>query len=357
MRVGSLFRSIWDVVLSLPFPELKVFVKDFLLCPHRESIATFMSAIFTLDSFADGLAGSLGGMSAITTFYPLNMIRTRLQTSDISQKEKTIHQVITEILQEDGPAGLFKGWWGQIVALGTSNFVYFYTYQILKVWQQRRTGHKIGPVVNLAVGVVAGVVNVLVTSPLWCICTRLAVQAKQNQTRVAVVDRSGTPTTRNTAPYKGMVDGLIRCYQSEGIPGLWSGVGTNLILVCNPTLHFFVYERVRHIFERKSHRRGSPITSLEFFCIGAIAKAVATVFTYPIQVAQSQLRNDRKNDQGQQKYNGTVDCLNKIYNIGGVRGLFRGITAKLWQTVLTAAFQFMSKTRLFGRCWQGGGRY
>ena len=77
--------------------------------------------------------------------------------------------------------------------------------------------------------------------------------------------------------------------------------------------------------------------------MGAIAKAIATVFTYPVQVAQSQLRNDKK-----KIYNGTVDCITKIYRIGGITGLFRGINAKLWQTVLTAAFQFMTYEKLRG---------
>jgi hypothetical protein len=40
-------------------------------------------------------------------------------------------------------------------------------------------------------------------------------------------------------------------------------------------------------------RRGYGITSVEFFVMGAIAKAVATVLTYPLQIAQSKLRADK----------------------------------------------------------------
>ena len=85
-------------------------------------------------------------------------------------------------------------------------------------------------------------------------------------------------------PYKGMIDGLTRCYQEEGLAGLWKGVGPNLMLVSNPTIHFFVYERVRIVMARIAETRKSPLTSLEFFIMGAIAKAAATVFTYPVQV-------------------------------------------------------------------------
>lgn len=60
-------------------------------------------------------------------------------------------------------------------------------------------------------------------------------------------------------------------------------------------------ERLRAPMVKIAERRGSPITSFEFFVMGAIAKAVATVFTYPIQVAQSRLRADRGKKDGTRK--------------------------------------------------------
>ena len=86
---------------------------------------------------------------------------------------------------------------------------------------------------------------------------------------------------------------------------------------------------------------------------GALAKAVATVVTYPLQIAQSRLRSSRVASgkskgqtagaaaaDGVPTYTGTIDCLHQLYAKDGVRGWYRGMSAKLWQTVLTAAFQF-----------------
>jgi hypothetical protein len=39
--------------------------------------------------------------------------------------------------------------------------------------------------------------------------------------------------------------------------------------------------------------RGSPITVIEFFIMGAFAKAEATYATYPLQVAQTKLRSQK----------------------------------------------------------------
>lgn len=292
-----------------------------------------LARIFTLDSFADGVAGSSGGISAISTFYPLNIVRTKLQTDDPTKKARTVTQVVTEILKEDGIPGLFTGWWGQVVALGASNFIYFYCYNMLKVIIQKKSGKTITPVMNLGVGAVAGVINVLATTPLWMVSTQLAVQAKR-------------APAKGVEPYKGMFDGLVRCYQAEGLEGLWKGLIPNLALVSNPTIHFFTYERVRIVLQEIADKRGTPINSFEFFCAGAIAKAIATVLTYPVQIAQSQLRADRKSAEGKRKYSGTIDCLSKIYTSNGIAGWYRGMIAKLWQTVLTAAFQFMTYEKL-----------
>lgn len=73
-----------------------------------------------------------------------------------------------EIIDKDGWMGMFKGnsfysrpipflqigWWSQVVALGVSNFVYFYCYNMLKVIIQKKTKMTITPFTNLAVGAV-----------------------------------------------------------------------------------------------------------------------------------------------------------------------------------------------------------
>jgi hypothetical protein len=48
---------------------------------------------------------------------------------------------------------------------------------------------------NLGVGAIAGVINVLMTTPLWMVSTQLAVQAKKQK--------------KGVEPYKGMTDGLV----------------------------------------------------------------------------------------------------------------------------------------------------
>ena len=107
----------------------------------------------------------------------------------------------------------------------------------------------------------------------------------------------------------------------------------------------------------------------EPFFLGAIAKAISTVLTYPMQLAQTMLRVQKQAEKSLQEsangndedeegyqaakskklatdatrtYKSTLDCLIQIYRRKGLQGWFAGMKTKLLQTVLTAALTFLT---------------
>ena len=266
-----------------------------------------MDQLFTYKSFIHAFSGAVGGTTAITLFYPLNLVRSKLMVSDDKKKKGTL-EVILEIIKSDGFSALYQGWWSSIVSLGASNFVYFYVYNGLKIALSRhyvRTGRpgNIGTVMNLVIASIAGVINVLLTTPLWVVGQRITVQKDKKKA------------------YAGVWDGLVRMAQEEGVGALWNGTGPSLVLVSNPTINFVVYERLREFMIHRVMARGYEITSIEFFIMGAIAKMVSTVVTYPLQIAQSRLRTYRVQASGSKPvvsdeptYSGTIDVLTKLYH-------------------------------------------
>ena len=177
--------------------------------------------------------------------------------------------------------------------------------------------------------------------------SRLATQRKKKMTHDNQSNNS-TACDKSMELYTGTFDCLRRIIKEEGVSTLWNGVYPSLILVTNPTIQFFVYEQCRRFIETVALKQKRPITALEFFMSGAIAKATATFLTYPLQLAQSQLRTLRQKIQDK-KSGGkatTVSLLSNILVTKGILGWFRGFGAKMWQTMLTAAFQFMVKEEL-----------
>ncbi|KGL81905.1 Peroxisomal membrane protein PMP34, partial [Tinamus guttatus] len=272
-----------------------------------------------------------GSMTAMTVFFPLDTARLRLQV-DEKRKSKTTPAVLLEIIKEEGLAP-YRGWFPVISSLCCSNFVYFYAFNSLKtLWvkgQHSTTGK------DLVLGVVAGVVNVLLTTPLWVVNTRLKLQGAKFRNEDIV------PTN-----YKGIVDAFHQIIRDEGVLALWNGTFPSLLLVFNPAIQFMFYEG----FKRKLLKKQLQLTSLDAFVIGAIAKAVATTLTYPLQTVQSILRYQQITNC---YFSRTLGSLkNVLYLLQqrvrrfGLMGLYKGLEAKLLQTVLTAALMFLVYEKL-----------
>ncbi|XP_069510514.1 peroxisomal membrane protein PMP34 isoform X6 [Ambystoma mexicanum] len=73
----------------------------------------------------------------MTVFYPLDTARLRLQV-DEKRKSKSTPKVLMEIMKEEGIFAPYRGWFSVISSLCCSNFVYFYTFNSLKIaWVNR----------------------------------------------------------------------------------------------------------------------------------------------------------------------------------------------------------------------------
>ncbi|ELK07988.1 Peroxisomal membrane protein PMP34 [Pteropus alecto] len=254
-----------------------------------------MASVLSYENLVHAVAGAVGSVTAMTVFFPLDTARLRLQV-DEKRKSKTTHMVLLEIIKEEGLLAPYRGWFPVISSLCCSNFVYFYTFNSLKaIWvkgQHSTTGK------DLVVGFVAGVVNVLLTTPLWVVNTRLKLQGAKFRNEDIV------PTN-----YRGIFDAFHQIVRDEGLLSLWNGTFPSLLLVFNPAIHFMFYEGLK----RQLLKKRKKLSSLDVFIIGAVAKAVATIVTYPMQTVQSILRIVR--DEGLLSlWNGTFPSLLLVFN-------------------------------------------
>ncbi|GBG31860.1 Mitochondrial substrate carrier family protein Q [Hondaea fermentalgiana] len=379
-----------------------------------------VNTLLSRTTLAHAVSGSVGSVLAMMLTYPLDRVRTMKQLSR-GGKEGGVVEVLRSILEKEGWHGLYAGLQPMLVALGASNFVYFYWFTALRAGLQylaRKSKPRgaladpNGPISNLLLASVAGTLNVLLTTPLWVAYTRLAVQMmsrskakaearakaaamtageKDNATKPAAVsEQANKADDKDAEPqYTGMLDAMRKIAERDGAASLWSGLGPSLILVSNPSVQFASYEWLKHAllkFRLKMEPTtrdlmhigevmegatedvvseavlGTELSSIEYLLLGATAKLIATVVTYPLQVAQTRLRaeaNKRKAlaadratgslsaDQEAQAAEAesqapltTLSCLRKIYHLDGIPGLFAGMEAKLLQTCLTSAFMF-----------------
>ncbi|XP_061392779.1 peroxisomal membrane protein PMP34 [Musca vetustissima] len=305
--------------------------------------ASKLSQVFTYDSWVHAMSGAAGGCIAMSTFYPLDTVRSRLQLEDPEKngEARSTMQVIKEIVLGEGFQSLYRGLGPVLQSLCISNFVYFYAFHCLKAISSGGDKKQQNALKDLMLGAVAGFINVFTTTPFWVVNTRLRMR-----------DVAGTSEEVNKY-YKSLISGLRYVAKTEGVKGLWSGTIPSLILVSNPSLQFMMYELLKRNYIK--YKGTTEVSSLGYFAIGAIAKAFATVLTYPLQLVQTKQRHrsreqnsasTSKHAAAAQQDVGVIKMMMDIWQQQGFKGLFRGMEAKILQTVLTAALMFMAYEKI-----------
>ncbi|KAL8143437.1 hypothetical protein V2J09_016469 [Rumex salicifolius] len=344
-------------------------------------------------ALANGLAGAGGGVIALVLTYPLLTINTRQQTERVIKKgltdqpnqlPSTSHASggalvqILRVLKIEGWCGLYSGLKPSLLGTIASQSVYYYFYQVFKnkaesiAAVRKRKGLGDGHVSMiswLAVAAMAGSLNVLLTNPFWVLVTRMQTQA---QTERKIIERKkadlimeaaesrliGSSTLQERlveldsvqpSPY-GTLKAAREVYDEAGIAGFWKGIIPTLIMVCNPSIQFMIYETSLRFFKEKHatiKQRQKIVTALEVFVLGAVAKFGATVTTYPLLVVKSRLQ--AKQDIGgtsSSRYSGTIDAIVKMIRYEGLFGFYRGMSTKIVQSVFAASVLFMVKEEL-----------
>ncbi|XP_012237402.1 peroxisomal membrane protein PMP34 isoform X2 [Bombus impatiens] len=282
-------------------------------------------SIFSYETLVHAISGAAGGVVAMTIFFPLDTVRSRLQLEEDRESKSTL-ATIRDLAAKEGPATLYRGMVPVLQSLCVSNFVYFYTFHGLKMLRASKN-QSAGN--DLLVASIAGVINVLTTTPLWVVNTRLKMRGIDN-------------TQERNNLYNTLYDGLIYIWKYEGLKKLWAGTVPSLMLVMNPAIQFMTYETIKRKVLASLH--GVP-PAWTFFVIGAIAKAVATILTYPLQLVQTKLRHGHKYPNLPPNA-GSLEILFYILKKQGIGGLYKGMEAKLLQTILTAALMFLSYEKI-----------
>lgn len=233
-------------------------------------------------------------------------------------------------------SSLYRGLEPVLYSLFTSGFVYFYSFHGLRRIAGEKTALK-----DLAIGAIAGAINVLTTTPLWVVNTRIKMQGSRSLMEQSKSNRR--PDHQDSSlpreiEYKCLTDGLIKIVKAEGIAALWSGTIPSLVLVTNPAVQFMIFELLKRNLQQMLSRK--ELSPFHVFALGAMSKSISTVLSYPLQVVQSKKRY------------GSPDVKNKsmseiLAELVKTKTLYKGMEAKLMQTVMTTALMYVFYERIY----------
>lgn len=145
--------------------------------------------------------------------------------------------------------------------------------------------------------------------------TKLQVQVKEKGV-------TGEPSDEH---YESTIDAITKIVEKEGLSGLYSGIAGSLLGVASTNFaYFYWYSVVRTLYMASNKTPKPPGTAIEL-SLGAVAGAVAQIFTIPVSVITTRQQTQPK---GEKK--GLIETGREVVESeDGWSGLWRGLKASL----------------------------
>ncbi|KAJ0112001.1 hypothetical protein Patl1_01343 [Pistacia atlantica] len=178
------------------------------------------------------LAGGMAGAVAQAAIYPLDLVKTRLQTCALeSGKAPKLGTLTKDIWVHEGPRAFYKGLVPSLLGIipyaGIDLAVYETLKDLSKSYFVRES--EPGPLVQLGCGTISGALGATCVYPLQVIRTRMQAQR-----------------SNSAAAFKGMSDVFWRTLHKEGYRGFYKGIFPNLLkVVPAASITYLVYEAMK----------------------------------------------------------------------------------------------------------------
>lgn len=256
---------------------------------------------------AGGAAGTIGAIATC----PLEVIKTRLQSSERNHsKNLCVH--LKTIIRNEGWGALFKGLGPNLIGNAPSRAIYFSTYSQIKSSLNysipKYTEH---PLIHVTSAAGAGFVSCTATNPIWLIKTRLQL-SKQSM--------SISQCVKST-------------YRASGIAGFYKGLTASYVGISETVMHFVIYEylkaqiKKRRLSKTDCDNKFDQYIFFQYMMASAISKSCACVIAYPHEVARTRLREEGT------RYKSFVQTIYSVLAEEGVVGLYRGLSIHLLRAI------------------------
>ncbi|XP_053315297.1 solute carrier family 25 member 36 [Spea bombifrons] len=295
------------------------------------------------DTLVHLFAGGCGGTVGAILTCPLEVVKTRLQSSSVTfyisdvqlntVNGASVNRVarvspgpllcLKMILQKEGMRSLFRGLGPNLVGVAPSRAIYFAAYSSCK----ERLNHVFtadSTQVHMVSAGAAGFTAITATNPIWLIKTRLQLDARNRGER------------RMSA-----FECVQRVYRADGLKGFYRGMSASYAGISETVIHFVIYESIkRKLLEHKtassaiddedeSVKEASDFVGL--MLAAATSKTCATSIAYPHEVVRTRLREEGT------KYRSFVQTLSLLVKEEGYGALYRGLTTHLVRQIPNTA--------------------
>lgn len=260
------------------------------------------------------LAGAAAGVMEHCSMYPVDCVKTRMMALNPDPKAsyRSLPQAFYRIITQENPRALFRGMGVVASGAGPAHAIYFSCYEFTKKFLSG--GNRSTVLSQGGAGAISSLLHDGFMNPIDVIKQRLQMY---------------------NSPYRGAINCARTVYRKEGIKAFYRSYTTQLSMnVPFQVTHFVGYEFLQD--HMNYERKYDPISHM---LSGAGAGCIASVITNPLDVAKTLLntRLQHKQLSNDQRISGVVHAMRTIYKTYGLRGYYRGVTARiLYQMPSTA---------------------
>lgn len=251
------------------------------------------------------IAGTTSGILAMYLVAPLDQFITKQHVQTDSHWKTVVNE-----MWANGVGAIYahtkSGFWKEII----SESAFWYAYEHLRNLYARRY---LSSDIPIASGLLIGYTAAVCSSTASCPITTLNIRMQ------AASDTSTWEVARSMKPMD-----FIR------------GLGASYLLCVNPAITYMLYDQFsRYLAKRRGTR---PLSPLQGFWLGFLAKTMSTCITYPaILVKKRQMVGVT---------GGVMDIIKGIYAKHGILGFYKSMLIHIVKTGMSAACKFSLKETL-----------
>jgi solute carrier family 25 iron transporter 28/37 len=253
------------------------------------------------------LAGAMAGISEHLVFFPIDTVKTRMQSLSPAHSGETVFSTLTKMVRQEGFLRPFRGAGAVVLGAGPAHAFYFSAYEFTKTTLSK---FRINDNVNYMMSATfATLLHDAISNPTEVIKQRLQMY---------------------DSPYRSIADCAKKVYKNEGFSAFYRSYTTQLVMnLPYQAIHFMTYEFFQELLNKE--KKYNPLVHV---VAGGASGAAAAAFTTPLDVCKT-LLNTQEDGLGSTK--GLKDAVKKVYRAAGIRGFFKGMQARiLYQMPATA---------------------
>ncbi|NXS43941.1 S2539 protein, partial [Balaeniceps rex] len=190
------------------------------------------------------LAGALARLGAVTVISPLELIRTKMQSRQLSYRELGV--CIQSAVAQDGWLSLWRGWGPTVLRDVPFSALYWFNYELVREWLCRQARlDEATFMISFASGAISGTVAAVLTLPFDVVKT---------QRQIELGDSEVHPVTASKPPSTWLLMRRIRA--ESGTRGLFAGFLPRVIKVAPAcAIMISTYEFGKTFFQKLNQER------------------------------------------------------------------------------------------------------